>query len=179
VQASATNVARRLFCLRPGWPGLGNWRRGRLVRCLRQQLHSSFRWPRGGEVRLGLHSSRPMMAATDLGLSTSDPYRAALPTTASKELKLARRAPGEVAKWSKAPVSATGDEGSNPSFTPEREYPPGAGALLTFNNDRVMQRRWVGQRMANRPTSPAPQPRCAAAGRWSGALCRQAEAADS
>jgi len=40
-------------------------------------------------------------------------------------------------------------------------------------------RRWVGQRMAKRPTSPAPQPRCAAAGRWSGALCRQAEASDS
>jgi hypothetical protein len=42
-----------------------------------------------------------------------------------------------------------------------------------------VSRRWVGRRLANRPTSPASQPRCAAADRWSGALCRQAEAADS
>jgi len=40
-------------------------------------------------------------------------------------------------------------------------------------------RRWVGRRMAKRPTSPAPQPRRAAVGRWSGVLCREAEPPDS
>jgi hypothetical protein len=48
-----------------------------------------------------------------------------------------------------------------------------------MNKDRVVPRRWVGRRMAERPTSPAPQPRRAAVGRWSGAPCPSAGAPDS
>jgi hypothetical protein len=82
------------------------------------------------------------------------------------------RIPGEVAERSKAPVQRTGSrkgtEGSNPSFTAERNL---TGALPIFDNHRAVPRRWVGRRMTDRngPTSPAPHPRSAAAARRSGA----------
>ncbi len=125
------------------------------------------------------------MGSADMRPDERNPKAANSPALVKKESGPTRRQTsehhGEVAEWTKAPVSTEtgpreGTEGSNPSFTAERES---NRALLNLNNDRVVPRRWVGRRLANRPTSPAPQPRRAAVGRWSGALCREAEAPDS
>ena len=95
-----------------------------------------------------------------------------------------RENPGEVAERSKAPVHKTGSrkgtEGSNPSFTTERNR---ESALPIFDNRRAVPRRWVGRRMTNRsgPTSSAPQLRSAATVRRSGAplFCQETEAPDA
>jgi hypothetical protein len=146
-----------------------------------RQLHSRIAGRRGGGTQLGVGSWRAFTAVANLRLEGCDPQPAAMSLPVTKQLsEPARRISGEVAEWTKAPVLATGPargtEGSNPSFTAGRES---NRALPYLNNDRVVSRRWVGQRMAKRPTSPAPQPRCAAADRWSGALCREAEAPDA
>jgi hypothetical protein len=154
---------------------------GRVVEGIRQ-VNSPVAGRRGGCAHLGIDSWRAFSAAASLRRGGCDPRSAATRAMLAKlyEQPARPKQHGEVAEWTKAPVLGTGPargtEGSNPSFTAERES---HRALPHLNSDRVVPRRWVGQRMAERPTSPAPRPRCAAADRWSGALCREAEAPDA
>ena len=146
-----------------------------------RQLHSSFSERRGRETRLGVGAWCLAMPTADRRRVVTDPRGVPMPLPATGNPQPTQQSPGGVAEWSKAPVLVTGtrkgDEGSNPSFTTERTSDR---ALPNLNNDRVVPRRWVGRRVIG-PTPSSPHARCAATGRWSGALylCREVELPDA